>query len=48
MRALEKQLRKEKVKRIDTAVVTENAGAAGSMRGWSTGRWGEERIAKVV
>jgi len=28
LRALEKQLKKEKVKRIDTAVVTDNAGAA--------------------
>jgi hypothetical protein len=33
LRALEKQLKKEKVKRIDTAVVTDNAGAVLSADG---------------
>jgi RimJ/RimL family protein N-acetyltransferase len=48
MRALEKQLRKEKVKRIDTAVVTDNAGAARFYARMGYRTLGEERIAKVV
>ena len=48
LRALEKQLRKEKVKRIDTAVVTDNAGAARFYARMGYRPLDEERLAKVV
>jgi GNAT superfamily N-acetyltransferase len=48
LRALEKQLRKEKVKRIDTAVVMENDGAARFYARLGYKAIGEERLAKVV
>jgi len=48
LRALEKQLRKEKVKRIDTAVVTDNAGAARFYARMGYRALGEERLAKVL
>jgi RimJ/RimL family protein N-acetyltransferase len=48
LRALEKQLRREKVKRIDTAVVTDNAGAARFYARMGYRALGEERLAKVL
>ena len=48
LRALEKQLKKEKVKRIDTAVVTDNAGAARFYARVGYRPLGEERLAKVL
>lgn len=48
LRALEKQLRKEKVRRIDTAVVTDNAGAARFYARMGYRALGEERLAKVL
>ena len=48
LRALEKQLKKEKVKRIDTAVVTDNAGAARFYARMGYRALGEERLAKVL
>ena len=48
LRALETQLKKEKVKRIDTAVVTENAGAARFYARIGYRELGEERLAKVL
>ena len=48
LRALEKQLKKEKVKRIDTAVVTDNAGAARFYARMGTGRWGRGGSRNVV
>ena len=48
LRALEKQLKKEKVRRIDTAVVTDNAGAARFYARMGYRELGEERLAKVL
>ena len=48
LRALEEQLKKEKVKRIDTAVVTDNEGAARFYARMGYRELGEERLAKVV
>ena len=48
LRALEKQLKKEKVRRIDTAVVTDNAGAARFYARMGYRALGEERLAKVL
>jgi ribosomal protein S18 acetylase RimI-like enzyme len=48
LRALEKQLKKEKVKRIDTAVVTDNEGAARFYARMGYRELGEERLAKVL
>ena len=48
LRALETQLRKEKVKRIDTAVVTDNDGAARFYARMGYRELGEERLAKVL
>ena len=48
LRALEKQLKKEKVKRIDTAVVTDNDGAARFYARMGYRELGEERLAKVL
>ena len=48
LRALETQLKKEKVRRIDTAVVTDNAGAARFYARMGYRELGEERLAKVL
>ena len=48
LRALEKQLRREKVKRIDTAGVTDNDGAAHFYARMGYRALGEERLAKVL
>ena len=48
LRALEEQLKKEKVKRIDTAVVTDNEGAARFYARMGYRELGEERLAKVL
>ena len=48
LRALETQLKKEKVRRIDTAVVTDNAGAARFYARMGYRALGEERLAKVL
>ena len=48
LRALEKQLKKEKVRRIDTAVVTDNEGAARFYARMGYRPLGEERLAKVL
>ena len=47
-RALETQLKKAKAKRIDTAVVTDNAGAARFYARMGYRELGEERLAKVL
>src|SRR5690242_16368766 len=46
--ALERQLKKEKVKRFDTAVVSGNGGAARFYKRMGYRALGEERLAKVV
>ena len=48
MRALEKQLRKKKIKRIDTAVVTDNAGAARFYARMGYRELREQKLAKVL
>ena len=48
LRALAKQLKKEKVRRIDTAVVTNNEGAARFYARMGYRELGEERLAKVL
>ena len=48
LRALERQLKKERVRRIDTAVVSDNAGAARFYARMGYRELGEERLAKVL
>ena len=48
LRALENQLRKQKVKRIDTAVFTDNAGAARFYARMGYRELREEKLAKVL